>query len=239
LALTAGASPTGRLPRNRARWSWITGDLEAARAAAPDLSRRQRARLLGDLALLEPGPRPLPPLTCTRSVRDQPRVVHGLHHPLPWPRSGYTMRTHDVLTAQAAAGIPVVAVTKPGYPAAQGVLRAAPSDTVDGVTYHRSMPLPLRPGEANRVDQWALDIADLARRHPATHLHATTPYGTGLAAQAAARALGLPWIHEVRGQLERTWASARLHAGDPDPYRTSRYAAWRAREAEVAAAADH
>jgi D-inositol-3-phosphate glycosyltransferase len=104
LALTAGASPTGRLPRNRARWSWITGDLEAARSAAPDLSRRQRARLLGDLALLEPGPRPLPPVTRTWSVGEQPRVVHVLNNSLPWTRSGYTMRTHDVLTAQAAAG---------------------------------------------------------------------------------------------------------------------------------------
>lgn len=238
LALHAGLAPTDSDP-HAARWGWLTGDLATVRRAAASASPRQRRRALGDVAALEPGPRPAPESARSWRADDGPRVLHVLTNSLPWTRSGYTMRTQDILTAQRGAGLAVSAMTRPGYPATIGRWRAGPHDTVDGVTYHRSMPLPMHPGEAERVDQWAADLAVLATRERSTHVHSTTHYPTGLAAQAVATALDLPWIHEVRGQLERTWASRRAVAGDPDPYGSDRYVLWRAREAEVAAAADH
>lgn len=239
LALHAGLPPSSDSASHAARWGWLTGDLATAGSAATDSSARQRRRALGDIAALEPGPRPAPPAVRTWAADGTPHVLHVLTNSLPWTRSGYTMRSHDILTSQQLAGLAVTAMTRPGYPATIGKWRSGPQDTLDGITYHRSMPLPMHPGEAERVDQWAADLVALASREQVTHLHSTTHYPTGLAAQSAATALGLPWVHEVRGQLERTWASRRANAGDPDPYASSRYALWRAREAEVAAAADH
>ena len=37
-------------------------------------------------------------------------------------------------------------------------------------------------------------------------LHTTTHYVNGLATGAAAAEAGLPWVYEVRGVLEETWA---------------------------------
>lgn len=239
LALHAGLSPSSRSASHATRWGWLTGDLQTTETAAAGASARQRRRALGDIAALRPGPRPSPPALRTWAADGAPRVLHVLTNSLPWTRSGYTMRSHDILTTQQTAGIAVTAMTRPGYPATIGKWRSGPQDTLDGVTYHRSMPLPMRSGEAERIDQWAADLITLATREQATHLHSTTHYPTALAARSAATSLGLPWVHEVRGQLERTWASRRANAGDVDPYRSVRYTLWRAREAEVAAAADH
>ncbi|KUG58483.1 hypothetical protein AVL62_11325 [Serinicoccus chungangensis] len=227
----------------RARWAWLVGDLEEVEAllADDDVPRRLRRKLAGDVEALQPGPRPAPavPPRDWGTDASRPRVVHALTNSLPWTRSGYTLRSQAVLRAQQQAGIEVAALTRPAYPVSIGRVLTADVDVVEGVPYHRCVPTVLAPGEAGRIDRWAADLARLARAHRATHLHSTTHYPNALAAQAAARALGLPWVHEVRGQLERTWASARRRAGDPAPYASGRFVAWRAREAELAAAADH
>ena len=46
-----------------------------------------------------------------------------------------------------------------------------------------------------------------------TVLHTTTNYSNALVTEAVARTLGLPWVYEVRGQLERTWLAS-LPVGD-------------------------
>lgn len=244
LAVHAGQRPEGPSADGaRARWAWLVGDLEEVEALVAEgrVPRRLQEKLAGDIEALRPGRRPAPvvPSRDWQPTPSRHRVVHALTNSLPWTRSGYTLRSHAVLRAQQEAGIAVAALTRPAYPVSIGRVLTADVDVVDGVTYHRCVPTVLAPGEAGRIDRWAADLARLAREHRATHLHSTTHYPNALAAQAAARALDLPWVHEVRGQLERTWASARRRAGDPAPYASSRFVAWRAREAEVAAAADH
>lgn len=250
LGVHAGQKPseTDRAS-DRARWAWLTGDLDTARAllASGELPPRMRAKVAGDVQALEPGPRPVPVVEDLPDVAwspsgqrpvTRPRVLHVLTNSLPWTRSGYTLRTQAVLTAQQQAGIEVAALTRPGYPVSIGKVLAADADWVDGITYRRCVPAVMTPGEAQRVDQWAQALVRAARAHRATHLHSTTHYPNALAAQAAATALDLPWVHEVRGQLERTWASGRARAGDPDPYTNDRFLAWRERESELARAAD-
>ncbi|OLT41909.1 hypothetical protein BJF86_02580 [Serinicoccus sp. CNJ-927] len=244
LAVHAGAEPTGDAAGGAlARWSWLVGDLERTQALVDSgrVPERLAAKLSGDVEALRPGPRPVPsaPPRDWASRGEEHRVVHVLTNSLPWTRSGYTHRTQAVLRAQQEAGIEVTAVTRPAYPVSIGRVLSDDVDLVDGVAYRRVVPTLLPPGEAGRIDTWATELVRVAREHRATHLHSTTHYPNALAAQAAARALDLPWVHEVRGQLERTWASARRRAGDPAPYASSRFVAWRAREAELAAAADH
>ena len=246
LSVHAGIAPVVGAPvTDRARWHWLTGDLGSLQGLLkePGVPRRVREKITGDLEALAPSPRPVP--TAYRDwdlepndSRATPRVVHVLTNSLPWTRSGYTLRTHAILTAQREAGMAVIGVTRPGYPVSIGRLGAGDVDVVDGVEYRRCVPLRLPAGEAQRVDRWTEHLIQVASDVHATHLHSTTHYPNALAAQAAARALDLPWIHEVRGQLERTWASGRRRQGDPDPESTERFVAWREQEARVAGAAD-
>ncbi|MFK5690764.1 glycosyltransferase [Ornithinimicrobium sp. LYQ92] len=242
LSVHAGTAPAATAPDgHRARWAWLVGDLDEATRLVQNghVAERLRDKVLGDLEALTGGPRPLPEAHRSWETGVEPRVLHVLTNSLPHTRSGYTLRTHALLTAQRDAGTAVTAMTRPAYPVSVGKVLAGGSDTVDHISYHRCVPWGLPPGEAQRVDVWAEHLVRLAEQHRATHLHSTTHYPNALAAQAAARSLGLPWVHEVRGQLERTWASARARHGDPDPTHSQRYLAWRARESELAAQADH
>lgn len=247
LAVHAGTPPGADAPATqRARWAWLTGDLASIEEVLEheQVSTRLRLRLTGDLEALMGGWRPLPGAQRDWKVghhageASQHRPLHVLTNSLPWTRSGYAMRTHAILTAQRDAGMAVAGMTRPAYPVSIGRVGTSDVDVVDGIPYHRCVPVGLPPGEAQRVDVWAEHLVRLAREHRATLLHSTTHYPNALAAQAAARALDLPWVHEVRGQLERTWASGRMRHGDPDPYGSERFVAWRMREAQVAAAAD-
>src|SRR5699024_8606047 len=70
-------------------------------------------------------------------------------------------------------------------------------------------------------------------------LHTTTHYVNGLATGAAATAAGLPWVYEVRGVLEETWAAGGSSSDERAARRDSqRFALMRAKEIEVATAAD-
>src|SRR5699024_4934981 len=66
-----------------------------------------------------------------------------------------------------------------------------------------------------------------------------THYVNGLATGAAAAAAGVPWVYEVRGVLEETWAAAGASPAERAARRDSqRFARMRAKEIEVAKAAD-
>lgn len=248
LRLHAGLRPDRRTsPAATVRSAWLTGDLDLLVQVRDDADAPPRARAVAHdhLDLLTARPRPLPPRIDPSAAIDvrshagsRHRVVHVLTNSAPWTHSGYTMRTHAVLTAQHRHGIDVVAITRPGYPATVGRPWFRTEDVIDGVAYVRSTPIRLPRTEAERVDLWAGEIARLAARHGATHLHTTTHYVNALATEAAARGLGLPWVYEVRGQLEGTWAASRQAAGDPEPLSSARYQRWRAAETAVASRAD-
>src|SRR5699024_5575885 len=78
-----------------------------------------------------------------------------------------------------------------------------------------------------------------ARAARAQALHTTTHFTNGLVARAAARELDLPWVYEVRGSLEDTWASSRGDESDELAARRSeRFRLFRQRETDVARSAD-
>ncbi|MFC8598259.1 glycosyltransferase [Isoptericola sp. NPDC057191] len=231
----------------RLRAAWQAGDVAAVRGAAPSTraGRRVRAALLGQVALLEavtpPRPARGPEPTPVAPVRPSapPAVHHHLTNSLPHTQSGYTLRTHAVLTAQRAAGHHVTATTRAGYPLTVGALGAHGTDVVDGVPYGRLVPRTLPSDHGRRArDGVELLVRALETAQPAV-VHATTPWTTGEAARAAAARLGLPWVYEVRGLPEETWA-----ASHPTPEAreraasSERFALLRAKETALALAAD-
>lgn len=218
----------------RYRAAWLLGDVDSIGPDAP-------AGLRAQVSLLEPerdGARPAP----APSGKDGSGGITVLHHltnSLPHTQSGYTLRSHAILVAQRAAGIPAVATTRPGYPLTIGSLGARGTDVVDGVAYRRLIPGGVASDVARRTAQETDLLTEAARAAGADVLHTTTPSANGVLARAAARRLGIPWVYEVRGLPEETWvASHGVGAARDRAASSRRRALMQAKETELALAAD-
>lgn len=229
-----------RLPATTAaRAAWRRGDLADAVATAPAGSTLRR-RLSDELRLLAPDPVPAPARAQRRNRRNPPTVLHLLVNSVPTTSSGYALRSHAVLRAQRRAGINAVATTRLGYPVSVGLVTGRDLDVVDQVPYHRLVRWSAPRLPSARLEAQVVATTDLTVRCGAGAVHATTPFTNGLVAQRVAATLGLPWVYEVRGLLEDTWAASFPTPAARHAARASqRHALARAREAELAAAADH
>ncbi|TBT83374.1 glycosyltransferase [Propioniciclava sinopodophylli] len=220
---------------------WVAqqeGDLQGAIAALSDKDTPASRKLRSEYRTLQPGFRLPVPAVDWDGPAEGIRVLHILTNSLPHTRSGYTNRTHHLLRASQAAGITVEGVTRIGYPTTVGLLGAAERDVIDGVTYRRLRTGRLARDVDDRLTQQVNALIPIARDFRPSILHTTTDYTNALVTQALAAALGIPWVYEMRGQLELTWVAAR-----PEVYREaatiSERVRWlRAKEAELASAAD-
>jgi glycosyltransferase involved in cell wall biosynthesis len=229
-----------------ARAAWQRGDITAAvgLAGGSRPADAYRRRLVAERHTMEPGYRlrpPTPPVAVAagRAGDRSPRALHVLTNSLPWTASGYSLRSHAVLRAQQQAGIDVEAVTRIGYPVTVGLPWARSVDEVDGVRYRRVVPTALARTPDRRLEQMAVHVERLVREIRPTVLHTTTNYTNALVTEAVARAAGLPWVYEVRGQLEKTWLASRPAAERDAAAASERYALLHAKETEMALAADH
>src|SRR5699024_767976 len=58
----------------------------------------------------------------------------------------------------------------------------------------------------NKQIRLAVDgLVNAAREYKATVLHTTTDFKNAIVVSRAAKQLGIPWVYEVRGELEQTW----------------------------------
>jgi glycosyltransferase involved in cell wall biosynthesis len=240
-------------PATAARWAWRSGDLSAAARLAASAGRGAlAARYVAEEQTLRPGfappagpgshRRPVrrPDRRPARSHRRRPAALHLLTSSLPHTQNGYALRSHAVLRAQTAAGIRVEAVTRLAYPVSVGLLAVGRTDVVDGVTYRRLLPSRQPATVVERSGRTVELLRPVARALGPTVVHATTPYGNGQVAAALASELAVPWVYEVRGLLESTWAAGRPGTAARDRAAASeRFALLRAQEAAVATAADH
>ncbi|MDR7329897.1 glycosyltransferase family 4 protein [Corynebacterium guangdongense] len=123
----------------------------------------------------------------------------------PFTQSGYTVRSHEVLKCQLAVGIKAQAVTRLGYPVLVGKIPRAAQQLIDGVIYRRLLPgwYPFRLADRNSLA--VQKVVAEARKFGATILHTTTDYTNAMVVAEAARRLRIPWVYEIRGELESTW----------------------------------
>jgi glycosyltransferase involved in cell wall biosynthesis len=222
----------------RYRAAWLLGDVEAIGPDAP-------AGLRAQVSVLRPGTVDEPAGSRATGTEPEPHgsgsltVLHHLTNSLPHTQSGYTLRSHAILVAQRAAGIPAVATTRPGYPLTIGSLAARGTDVVDGVAYRRLIPGGVASDVARRTAQETDLLTEAAREAGADVLHTTTPSANGVLARAAARRLGIPWVYEVRGLPEETWVASHGTPAARDRAASSRRRdLMRAKETELALAAD-
>lgn len=227
----------------RSRILWSDGHIDDAISALSTGGRRQR--LVAEKQSLEPGWWPevpsgaLPDRGLNGHGSALPTSLHVLTNSLPHTRSGYAYRSHLILRTLRDAGHSVVAATRPSYPMTIGRLSPTPVESVDGVDYLRHVPLLPTDTPTARLSEQASWIAGQVAERGVDVLHTTTHYVNGLATGAAARATGIPWVYEVRGVLEETWAAA----GGGDAARAARrasqrFAMMREKEIEVARAAN-
>ncbi|ATG50888.1 glycosyl transferase family 1 [Brachybacterium vulturis] len=202
-------------PATRARAAWARGDLTSSlqilRGSGRGESRYAR-RLLSEIRLLSPGHRLSVPRGdaswATTREEGALRVLHLLTNSLPHTQSGYSLRSHRILTTLRDQNIESVALTRTGYPVMVGLLGAAEEDAVDGIRYVRTLPARLPQTQEERLEAEAKRAIELVAEFRPHVIHATTNYYNALVAQAVSAATGIPWVLEVRGLMEKTWAAS-------------------------------
>ncbi len=163
------------------------------------------------------------------------RVLHVLDHSLPL-HSGYTFRTRAILKAQEGLGLEVRGITGQRHNREAAGAGAGSPEHTDGLMFHRTPGLPKGPpalrelGEINALDR---AIRTLAEQWRPDIIHAHSPALCGAAAQHSARALGVPFVYEIRAFWEDAAVGNRTGSENSIKYRLTR-----ALETRVARQAD-
>lgn len=140
-------------------------------------------------------------------ARKPTRVLFYLTNSLPHTQSGYTYRSHSTLAALQSTGVGVSAMTRLAYPLVVGKWAIRSRETVEGITYARQLPANY-PSTLQERHALAVNLlVEEAKRTEASIFHTTTDYNNALVVADAAARLDLPWVYEVRGELESTWLS--------------------------------
>lgn len=140
-------------------------------------------------------------------------IVYVASSSMPYHVSGYTTRTHSILTALKNQGWMVTCVTRPGYPEDRDdciVNKVHNSVTVDGIEYislagphRRRVPLD------QYLEKSASILVEFLENSRPSIVQAASNYEAALPAMLASKKLGVPFVYEVRGLWEYTAASKR------------------------------
>ena len=210
-----------------ARLAWREGRLTDAIEAldrAPGLrARRLRTRLTAERSVLLPAPGKSMIMASSGQIRPLSghdheatpgRVLHLVNDALPSASAGYTIRTHEIVLAQQAAGLDPHVVTRCGFPVTQGTLDGRRLVTLDGIPYHRLLPWRL-PARADTAAALGLELAArLTEQLRPAVLHAASNYANAMIALGLGERYGLPVVYEVRGFWEDTWLSRHPNGTD-------------------------
>jgi glycosyltransferase involved in cell wall biosynthesis len=203
-----------------ARLAWREGRLtEALRAldGAPGLrARRLRQTLAAEQSILLPPQGDSMIMASSGQIRPTSghdheatpgRILHLVNDALPTTSAGYTIRTHEIVLAQKAAGLDPHVVTRCGFPVTQGTLDGRRLVTLDGIPYHRLLPWRM-PGRKDKAAALGLELATrLTEQIQPSVLHAASNYANATIALAIGKSRALPVVYEVRGFWEDTWLS--------------------------------
>lgn len=159
-----------------------------------------------------------------------PQVLFYLTNSLPHTHSGYTYRSQSTLKALTQSGIQVYAVTRLGYPVTVGRIPRAAKEFVDGIPYFRLIPWIYSSSLFKRNSVAVEQLVQLAFAQKINILHTTTDYNNAVIVAEAAKRLGVPWVYEVRGELERTWLSRQEKSIRTNPGKSEFYVRARSQE---------
>lgn len=161
------------------------------------------------------------------------RILHVLDHSLPL-HSGYTFRTRAILKAQEALGLEVRGLTSQRHNAEAEWEDS--EEVFDGLTFHRTHGTsegPMLVREWREMAALSASIQALAREWRPDVIHAHSPALNGGGALRAARALGIPFVYEIRAFWEDAAVGNRNGTEGSAKYRLTR-----SLETQVASRAD-
>lgn len=217
--LSYGVCPSARRRLRLSSKMFLAGNISSADALSRDKGLAT-THLQGELrlaaALRRTGPM-VPPRAQHGPTGPGTRVAYVASAAQPFQVTGYTVRTHQLLSALNKAGTPATCFIRPGYPHDRArTIQAWPEGsketqdfayTVEGVPYQTSWV----PGVDHDPEHFIQRMADRLVAHfetfQPTIVQAASNYRNALPALMAARRLGLPFIYEVRGLWELTAAS--------------------------------
>jgi glycosyltransferase involved in cell wall biosynthesis len=198
-----------RLARREGR---LTEALQALEATRTPQARRLRTHLTAERAGLEGDSMimgrsgQIAPVS-THDHETKGRVLHLVNDALPSASAGYTIRTHEIVLAQKAAGLDPHVVTRCGFPVTQGTLDGRRLVMLDGIPYHRLLPWRV-PAHADQAAAQARELAaKLTEQIKPSVLHAASNYVNATIALNLGKRYKLPVVYEVRGFWEDTWLS--------------------------------
>ena len=191
------ATAAGRLSEAIAIGTALRGALPRDSARALGEALDGRAILDGALGGVAHAAIPAP------SERRAGAVLYVAAQSMPHRNGGYASRTHGIVTALAASGRDVRVLTRLGFPRdtwprARRRQSVAPVDVIDSISYYRAGDGPARVPLAPHAAAFASIVEAHARDHGAEVIHAASFPSTALGAALAAKALGVPFVYEVR-----------------------------------------
>ncbi|MGD7003630.1 glycosyltransferase [Corynebacterium halotolerans] len=181
---------------------------------------------------------PIPSSANSGERPTQHRILHVLTNSVPYTHSGYTVRSHNVLKSQRDAGLAVQGVTRLAYPVLVGKLPGSPVQIINGIEYHRLLPKSYPVSLLERDELAVAMIIAQAQYFGASILHTTTDFKNAMVVAKAAQRLGIPWVYEIRGELESTWLSKQPDYLQERAVASEFYRLARRQEAACARAAD-
>lgn len=237
-----GAAPSARMAERMASRMFQLGDLSNCGAlirAAPAVSSSPViTEMRSSVALFKNGVA-LPSLATSEASARPGRLAYVASGSLPFQAVGYTIRTHQLLTALIGAGVECVCFTRPGYPwdrprALTSGIAIEQENRIGNVTYmHTPLPDADRAPET-LVEQMSSALEAHFRTFQPAVVQAASNSRNALPALIAAHRVGAKFVYEVRGLWELT-AASRFAGWEA----TERYELDRRLEVLVATHADH
>lgn len=151
------------------------------------------------------------PKKLTKNITNK-NVLYCLHNSLPYHSGGYATRSHGLAKGVSNNHWHIQMCSRLGYPhdlSSHKNLSPEQSsiDVVDQLNYHRLFTKINQYGVANLIDyieNYATELITLADKKDISIIHAASNFMNGIAANYAARTLGIKSVYEVRGLWEIT-----------------------------------
>lgn len=139
-------------------------------------------------------------------------ILYCLHNSLPYHSGGYATRSHGLAKGIANNNWHIKICSRLGYPNDLSShkdlnLNQSNIDVIDTLNYHRLFTNINQYGVANLndyIENYANALIALATKQDISIIHAASNFMNGIAANYAARTLGIKSVYEVRGLWEIT-----------------------------------
>lgn len=160
------------------------------------------------------------------------RVLYLLNSASPYTKSGYTVRTDELISSVAAQLDDHFRATRLGYPSIVGRCpKNRPHDLL------LTIPFWFSWSGAKRFETMVDQLVKFCKQKDITLLHATTGFENAQIAAEVASRLKIPWVYEMRGEPYNTWLSKFEGAERKAARESEIYNRWALKELEAARSA--